>query len=290
MARTPTLLESIDDFLTGGMSTREAQTYDEARQLWDDARDPSYEALLGGNYDPTELGPTAFERISTDPAFRSAMMDALSNIRNVATSGGLTAQDRAKMAQSDAERLAQERSIQQTAANNARMRGATGSGIDEMRAATESQGAANSGNMRDLQMQSEALQRSMDAFNRMGSMGQSFQSQEFGQQAQLANARDMVDRFNAENSNQASQFNIQNRSRAAQGQFENQNALRSGRTGAIARQGQMYGDRAQGARDFWGGLLDRGLSAATMGLGGIGGGGQRSGGAPRRGLSPMWME
>lgn len=243
--------EAIQNALTDGGYDREEALLSQNEQAANDITLPTQDELTGGTAGYHTLSGTAFDNISTDPRYRAAQNEALSGIQNVVRSGGITAQDRLRMAQSEQERRANERSIQQTAAANARARGVRGSGVDEARAAIQSQGAADDANMRDLQMNALAMERTLGATRDLANMGMGMQGQEFGEGAARASARDVVNRFNAENMTSTDRFNIGQRANAAQTGFQNRMARFGAQQGARdARRGYVR-DRNQGNLQGW---------------------------------------
>lgn len=164
------------------------------------------------------LGPSAMEGISTDPRLRQAQMNALIKLQEVGDQGGLTATDKARLAQiqtqNDAALRGQTGAIQQNLAT----RGLSG-GMSELVARNiAAQEGANRQAQQGLDVKAQAEQRALDAIMKSGQLGGQIGQQDFSQAAEIARAKDLIGQFNARNTQDVQSRNVGARNQAAQQQ------------------------------------------------------------------------
>lgn len=146
------------------------------------------------------LGPNIdYQDIASDPAGRAAQMDALSQLQNQYRSGGLDAIDRAKLADinNNSNQLAEQN--RQAVAQGAMRQGNWNSGNALVSQQLAGQQAANMANYQGIQAGSQALQNRQRAIGGAAEIG-----------GNVADARDMISRFNATNRLQAQQMSFNN--------------------------------------------------------------------------------
>ncbi len=160
------------------------------------------------------LEKSNMEGITLDPRMKQAQMDALSQLQEIGSEGGLTPMDKAKLARIASEEQTQSRGAREAILQNARERGIGGSGIELMSQMQNQQDSATRQSQRDLDVAGMAQQRALDAIMQAGQLGGQMGQQEFGQQAQVAGAQDAISRFNAQNQQNVINQNVQNRNAA----------------------------------------------------------------------------
>lgn len=236
------------------------------------------------------LGPSAMQGISTDPALKQAQMSALSKLMETGELGGR-----------DAQFIADQNRIQndvntnlqgQTGAitQNLATRGMSG-GMSEMVAKQlAAQGGANRQAQMEMDAKAQAQQRALSALMQSGQLGGQMQAQDFSQKAQQANAQDQIAKFNAANQqnvqssnvaakNQAQQYNASNQQNVAnqntqgsnaakqynlnltQQQYDNEMKKRGLLTNAQSNLANQYQQEAAGNRQIVGGLIGAGAQA-----------------------------
>jgi hypothetical protein len=133
-------------------------------------------------------------------------------------------------------------------------------------------------------VQAQAQQRALQALLQSGQLGGQMRDQDFSEQSQKARAQDLINQFNTQTLNQASQYNVGNRNQAqqlnnaelqrindanvltrnkekdrrldfGQQQFDNKYRVAQGKAGAANTQAGYYGDRAKGTQGQWGGMM-----------------------------------
>lgn len=249
------------------------------------------------NEQALQQGPSAMEGIQTDPRLAQAQMTALGQLSQTGQMG-MSPAEAAALAQSnrDAQAMAQAKSNQ--ILDNMARRGMGGSGAELAAQLQNAQSAADRASQQGNQIAQNAQQNALQAMVQSGQLGGQMRGQEFGEKSDTAKAKDYINRFNTENSQQVQHTNVQNANQAAlrnllnqqnlmnqntqlsnaqqqynkqlqQQQFNNQMALAGGRSGqyqgiANAVQTNAAGQAGRTA-DMWAGVgqgIDQGVGAA----------------------------
>jgi hypothetical protein len=208
-----------------------------------------------------QLGPSRFDAIKTDPAARQAQYDALSSLEDIIRSGGLTLEDRANMGRINADVARNESAGRARIAADMTARGQYGGGQQLAMQLANQQAAANRGARAGLDTAAMAQRRGMDATMARGRMGGELRGQDFGEQAQRAQAADLVSRWNADSRAGAARYNAM----LPQQQFANQMAITQGKAQARGAKAGQHARQADDTRALWGGL-GKGAQAAGTGV------------------------
>ncbi len=146
------------------------------------------------------LGPSAMEGVSTDPMLRQAQMKALMKLQEVGDAGGRDAQFLAdsNRLQSDVNTNLQGNlgAIQQ----NMALRGMSGGGGELVAKQMQAQNASNRQAQLEMDLNAQAQKRALEAIMNAGQLGGQMQQQDFNQQSQIAQAKDVINKFNTVNS------------------------------------------------------------------------------------------
>lgn len=184
------------------------------------------------------LGPSRMETISIDPRLKQAQLQALSSLGQLGE-GGLNLQDRAALMditrQASQEAKARDASILQ----NLAARGMGGSGSELVARLQASQDAANRSSEQGMNLASQAQQRALQAIAQGGGLAGSMAGQEFGQQAQVAQAGDVISQFNVGNRQNVGQRNVQSSNLAQQANLSEKQRI-ADQNVALANQQEMY--------------------------------------------------
>ena len=244
---------------------------------------------------------SGLQDINVDPRFRQAQVGALEQLQDVANQDGLTAMDRARLADiTDAENV-EERGQREAIEQNARERGIGGSDFMLASKLINNQEAANRAARKGTDVAAIAEQRVLDAMQAAGQMGGQLNESEFAQQAKVKAAQDAINQFNTANRQQvegsnvgarnvAQQSNLTEKQRMSDVNTTNENANRERNANLIqqkfqdemakasAKAGvyQNWGNSAQQvANNRYGsqmGMVGTALGAgATIGAGALGG-------------------
>ena len=166
------------------------------------------------------LGPSAMENIQVDPRLRQEQMRSLEGLSQAATQG-MTDADMATLElirrNSAAEAQAKSGQILQ----NMQARGQGGSGAELIAQLQNAQSSADRENAQSLQEARQMQANKMAALQQLGSMSSNMRGQDFGEQSQVAHAKDMINQFNMQNQQNVSQRNVASRNQAAQANLAN---------------------------------------------------------------------
>src|SRR5882762_9567236 len=179
-----------------------------------------------------EAGPS--EYFSEDPATRAAQMDALAEFQNQYRQGGMTAIDRARLADITNQTNQTAKTVQSRVMDDAARRGMATSGNTLVAQEVAGQGAANQGANEALQTEAQAQAAREQAIRDAAGVATGTRTQDY----QRAAAQDAIDKFNAANRQDAQNQTFKNRLGIATGQAgvdESNSANRMHLTEDIAR-------------------------------------------------------
>lgn len=299
------IFDGLMDVFTGGNSSKAADFAAKGASQFDDlGAGPSEEDLasilqgyvLAGELSPEQAqaylaDPSAMTSISTDPALRSAQMNALQSLQDL-SQGGLSAQDKADLSRIATQEQAQARGAREAILQNAAEKGAPGSGLAILNQMKANQDAASNQSQRDLDVAGMAQQRALQALQGAGNLAGNIQNQDFSQQAQIAAAKDAIAKFNAGQrqqiglanqsaNNQAAATNLANRQKVADSQIDARNqtakdkgaasqqvyqnalAKASGKAGAYGNAANQATGAGQGFQNLLGSSLIAGATLAS---------------------------
>lgn len=249
------------------------------------ALNPQMETALG-------LGPSAMEGLALNPEMRAKQMEALQMFADRAKNG-MTPEDMAafELARRGAASEAQAKDGQ--ILQNMQSRGMGGSGAELIARLQNSQSSADRQQQAAL-MQAQALQQArMAAAGQYGNMASGLRGQDFSESAQVAQAKDLVNRYNNQMSNAVQQRNVDRTNQYAQynldknqsianqntmmrnqqqsnnknlyqQQFQNQMQKAGAMAGQYNNMGNYYGQQAQNTQNMWSGI-GKGIGGAAMG-------------------------
>lgn len=188
---------------------------------------------------------SAMNRVSTDPRFQQAQMDALSSLQEIGNEGGLTAMDRAQLNQIQTEQDTAARGAREAIIQNAAERGLSGSGLELMSQMQNQQDSATRASQRGFDVAAQAQQRALAALQGAGDLGGQMQQTQFNQQADIARANDAINQFNTQNRQAVSNLNTQNKNQAAQANLAEKQRIADTNTATRNNQQQYNKNLAQ---------------------------------------------
>lgn len=232
----------------------------------------------------------AFDNISANNAGMGAELSALGSLQNIIDQGGRDATEQADLNDilntvAATTRGANEATLQQQA-----QRGALTSGMSlAAQLANNTQGAQQA-NTNALRANADAQNRQMQALQSLGTLGGNVQGQQYGADANRANAANAIAQFNAQQANAMNQFNtgakntaqamnLQNAQNISNTNVGNENANRErnsnliqqnfqnqlGKAGAAANVAGNLAQQQQNAanqnQSLWGGIIGTGATA-----------------------------
>jgi hypothetical protein len=220
-----------------GMDSAAAKDRDARKKLqanadqWTDLQTPDYQDVNPeqdrwlGDYDAATYDPsradtytvdgTAFDGVSTDPRLKEQQLAALASLTELGKDG-MTAQDRANMAKMQAEVNQADRGRREAIQQNMAARGMGGSGMALLAQMQNAQSSTDRAAQQGMDIQGMAQARALQALQQSGSLAGNIRGQDFSEQARVAEAKDAVQRFNAQQQQQGSQYNTSAQNAAAQ--------------------------------------------------------------------------
>lgn len=152
-------------------------------------------------------GNSDYDNITTDPRLKDAQMTALAKLSKQGTEG-LTAMDRQAL---DTITRENERSVEaknQQILQDMAARGQGGSGAELALQMKSAQAGADRASQQGMSVAAQAQQRALEATMNSANLAGSARSQDYNEQAQAAQARDAIARFNAANQQQVAATNV----------------------------------------------------------------------------------
>lgn len=193
-----------------------------------------------------QMGPTAMEGISLDPQTRAMQMQALEQMSGM-SSGQVQPGDIAGFEIARRDAAAYDQAKQGQILQEMQQRGQGGSGAELLARLKSTQSSADRLNQADLEQAKQMQQARIAALQSQSNMASGIRNQDYGQESDLARARDAINQFNVQNSqnvagrntssaNNAQQMNLQNRQNTANMNTETQNKQQIANKGLLQQQ------------------------------------------------------
>lgn len=249
----------IGELMAGGKEAEARKVMAEAAKMYDAVDLPKLEQAVA-----QELGPSAFESITVDPAYKSAQLDALNRLSQIAEEGGMTLADKAAMNQITGQLARRDAAARGAIREDMQARGTLGAGAELASRLAAQQESSQIASERGLGVAAQAQQRALDAIMRRGTLAGDIRGQEFGEQSTAAQARDAIARYNAAARERAQGYNLGR----SQQEFENQMRRTGAQVNTRLGQGTQMMGEAQGVRQAAAGYGAAGgkvAQAAAMG-------------------------
>lgn len=195
----------------------------------------------------SEQGPSAFEDIREDPEYRRRELEADDELANIAESGGLTLADKAALEAIRGKVTRQETAGRQAIEQGLRSRGHFDSGASLQMMLENQQDAADRMAAEGRQTAGDAQRRAYEAILERGRRAGDSQQRSFDRAAQVAAAKDAINRGNIAIRNTAQRYNAG----LPQQNFENALQRENARRGADRDLAGYYGDQADATQDMW---------------------------------------
>lgn len=160
------------------------------------------------------VSSNAFNQIATDPSNVGAQKQALQQLQNISSQGGLTAVDKAQLNDINDQENQQRQGQDQAILSNAKERGVGGSGIETVNRLVSQQNASNSAANAGTNVAAQAQTRALQALQAAGQLGGQIESQQYGEQAQKATAQNAIDQFNTQTANANNLYNTETANQA----------------------------------------------------------------------------
>lgn len=176
------------------------------------------------------LSSNAFNAIATDPSYVGAQKQALQQLQQIGTQGGLTAVDRAQLNDITNQQNQQNQSQNAATMQQAQQRGIGGSSLNVVNQLANEQGNADRAANQGLGVAAQAQQRALQAMQAAGTQGGQLEAQQYGEQANKAQSQNAINQFNAQTLNQQNLYNTQAANAAQAANLANQQAVNNANT------------------------------------------------------------
>lgn len=194
------------------------------------------------------LQSNAFNDIVTDPALAGAQKQALVALQEIGTQGGMTAIDKARLQDITNEQNQVAKSRREAVLQQARQRGMGGSDITTVNELMEEQAAADRAAQRGTDVAAEAQARALQALVAAGDTAGKIRGQDYGEQANKAQAENAIDLFNKQTLNQTNLYNVDAFNRAQAANLANEQSILNANTGTSNANKQYNANAVQ--QDF----------------------------------------
>lgn len=179
------------------------------------------------------LQSNAFNDIVTDPALAGAQKQALTALQNVGTSGGLTAIDKAQLQDITNEQNQVAKGRNEAVMQQAQQRGMGGSDVNTVNQLLNEQGAADRASQRGTDVAAQAQARALQALVAAGTTAGQIRGQDYGEQANKAQAANAIDLFNKQTLNQTNLYNVDAANKAQAANLANEQAISNANTSTV---------------------------------------------------------
>lgn len=177
-------------------------------------------------------------KIQNDPRLVNAQMQALDKLQSIGSSG-LRPQDMQALNQIRNSVAQEANSRDQSILQNMQARGVGGAGAELASRLSSSQGAANRASGEGLNIASMASQNALQSIINSGQLGGQLRAQGFNEEAQKANAQDIINHYNAMNAQKVQTANVAAKNQAQAQNLGNNQAIMNANTGVSNNQQQF---------------------------------------------------
>jgi len=206
--------------------------------------------------------PSAFEGMPGVPQHLiDAQNESLAGLREIHQKGGLTAQDKFRLAQTSMKAATEERGRREAIFQNMRQRGLGGSGMELAANMMSQQAGASRRSMEGLGTEALAQERALQALKDAGQLGGQMRTQEMNEQMQKAEALDAMTRFNAQSRQVTEGRNVDRMNRADELNLADRQRIEDANTGLSNYQQQYNKELWQ--RDYENRMAKLGLKTGT---------------------------
>lgn len=184
------------------------------------------------------LQGNAYKDIYVDPRLQAQQNESLQAMQDLSKTG-MSAQDQADLAKIAAQESTAERGSREALIQQAQQRGVAGSGLDLASQLTNEQAGATRRSARDTDVAGAAAARRVQALQEAGTMAGSMRTQAYGEQAQAAQAQQLINQFNAQNTQAQLNQRAQAQNAAQAANLSNAQNIMNQNT-ALSNQEEMY--------------------------------------------------
>ena len=196
------------------------------------------EYQLVGSYTPEALTDTQLRQLKASPEFRQAQLDVLQKYKEQGEQG-LTAIDRAALADIQNELARQERGQREAILANMAQRGMAGSGQELASSLLAEQESAQRASQEGMRLAAQQQANRQEALARVAQMSGGLEQTDYGRAEDVARAQDVINQFNFANRIQSGRELQATKQRLAEQNIAQRNALRQANIDLINQQRQQ---------------------------------------------------
>ena len=198
---------------------------------------------LMGQYTPEQIQvmqemSSSMEGVSADQGTIDSQKSALEGISEVAE-GGYTEADKSVAREVNREVNQQSQARQKAILNAMANRGVLGSGMELAAQLQGEQQSIDQASRAGENLTQQAQARALQALGQQGSLAGQMRQQDFGEQSDVARARDEVNRFNLSNRQRVSETNVNANNQAQQMNLQQRQKMENDRSN-LANEQQLY--------------------------------------------------
>jgi hypothetical protein len=176
-----------------------------------------------GDLNAEAMSPTELRNILTDPRLAQGQYQTLDQLDEITAGGGLSAIDKAQLAEIQAQQASVEKGTREAIKNKMAAQGLLGSGSDLASQLVAQQEGANRASSQGLGVAAGAQDRMLNAGLQRAGLSASMQGADFARQATQAGAQDAINQFNTSNTNAARERNLNTRQNISGQNTQNRN-------------------------------------------------------------------
>jgi hypothetical protein len=156
---------------------------------------------------PSATGPSQLGAVTEDPRYAGSENEVLRQLMALASGGGMSAGDKAKLEQAKQAGMSVSRGLSGAAEDSLRRRGIYDSGASIASQLSGAQAGANTANQGDVATAAASSDRALTALRAGGEYANALGSRDLTQKDMAANANDRINQFNAARTDSADMYN-----------------------------------------------------------------------------------
>lgn len=182
-----------------------------------------------GDYSPEQLqkydlGPSAMEQVSVDPLYKQKQLEALERVGQLSKEG-ITPEERAILELSQRRASAQTQAKINQVLQERQQRGVAGGGDELAAKLAATQQGADLQSQQDMEAAQQMMNTRRQALSQLAEQAGGMRKQEYGEQTDLARARDVINQFNTQNTQETAKYNVGNTNQARMRNLEQQQSI-----------------------------------------------------------------
>lgn len=184
------------------------------------------------------LGPSAMEQVNVDPLYKQKQLEALERVGQLSEEG-MTPEEKSILEMSRRKAASETQAKMAQILQDRQQRGIGGSGDELAAKLAAAQQGADAQSQGDMQAAQQAMSTRRQALQQLADMSSGLRGQEYGEQSNLAKARDVISQFNVQNAQDVAKTNVSARNQALARNLETRQGLANQNVG-LSNEQQLY--------------------------------------------------